>query len=394
MMKLRKLDIEEHGKTRSLWEQGFSEDSRSFLDYYYFFKARENQIYVVEQEEEIRSMLQLNPYMLQVEDGQFTGHYIIAVATEAAYRKRGYMGALLRRAMQDMYDKKELFTFLMPAAEAIYLPYDFRYVYAQNVWEYEVEENTERNAEEENSRREVSVSEAGIGDGEALAEFFNTHFAKCFQVYAVRKGEYYQTMLFEQQSENGGIRILKRNRQIIGSFLYGDEDGLEIREPVYLKAYESDFRSAVRQLCEERRQKKAVIYAGEHGTKKPVIMARLLHLESLLKVLKARSGEEVSCSFAVVDSVLPQNSRVWRLRSKCLVSEEEADREATSGDFVVRETEDSEGVLSIAALTSLLFGQKKIAELNGEPDVFLTDHLAEELGKIQPLQRICLNEIV
>ena len=188
MMKLRKLDIEEHGKTRSLWEQVFSEDSRSFLDYYYFFKARENQIYVVEQEEEIRSMLQLNPYMLQVEDGQFTGHYIIAVATEAAYRKRGYMGASLRRAMQDMYDRKELFTFLMPAAEAIYLPYDFRYVYAQNVWEYEVEENTERNAKEENSRREVSVSEAGIGDGEALAEFLTRILKNVFKYMLCVKG--------------------------------------------------------------------------------------------------------------------------------------------------------------------------------------------------------------
>ncbi|MGC4017938.1 MAG: hypothetical protein QM793_00985 [Muricomes sp.] len=34
--------------------------------------------------------------------------------------------------MKDMYDRKEPFTFLMPAAEAIYTPYDFRFTYKQN----------------------------------------------------------------------------------------------------------------------------------------------------------------------------------------------------------------------------------------------------------------------
>ena len=50
-MIVRKLDQAEHGKTRKLWEEVFSEDTAEFLDYYYFVKARENQIYVVEEEE-------------------------------------------------------------------------------------------------------------------------------------------------------------------------------------------------------------------------------------------------------------------------------------------------------------------------------------------------------
>ena len=133
IMIARKLDPAEHGKTRRLWEQVFSEDTPEFLDYYYFIKTRGNQIYVVEEDGEIRSMIHLNPYEIRIEGKTFPSFYIIAVATQKEYRGRGYMGMLLRRCMQEMYRQKVPFTFLMPAAEAIYTPYDFRYIYNQTV---------------------------------------------------------------------------------------------------------------------------------------------------------------------------------------------------------------------------------------------------------------------
>ena len=405
-MEVRLLKQQEHGKTRVLWEKVFQEDSKAFLDYYYFFKTRENSVYVVEEDEEIRSMLHLNPFLIQVGEGQFDVRYIIAVATEESYRKRGYMGMLLRKAMQAMYQEKQPFTFLMPAAEAIYTPYDFRFVYDQNVWKYTVVEKQEQ--------KSLPVSEAGIGDGADLAAFFMEYFSERFQIYAVRDEQYYQTMLFEQQSENGGIAILKRSEKIVGCFLYGDEDGLEIREPLYLKEYETEFWAAVGKICEKHGQKEALVYAGiseeekigtvEFQKKKPTIMVRILHLESLLRLLKTKAGEQIDCSFAVLDSILTQNSRVWKLQSSPIGEIEEGEDTAKevekqrSSDcktkIYVRETEDSEGVLSIAALTSLLFGYKSVEEVAEDPDVFLSERLMGELKKIQPLDKIYLNEIV
>lgn len=405
-MEVRLLKQQEHGKTRLLWEKVFQEDSKAFLDYYYFFKTRENSVYVVEEDEEIRSMLHLNPFLIQVGEGQFDGRYIIAVATEESYRKRGYMGMLLRKAMQAMYQEKQPFTFLMPAAEVIYTPYDFRFVYDQNVWKYTVVEKQEQ--------KSLPVSEAGIGDGADLAAFFMEYFAERFQIYAVRDEQYYQTMLFEQQSENGGIAILKRSEKIVGCFLYGDEDGLEIREPLYLKEYETEFWAAVGKMCEKHGQKEALVYAGiseeekigtvEFQKQKPTIMVRILHLESLLRLLKTKAGEQIDCSFAVLDSILTQNSRVWKLQSSPIGEIEEGEDTAKevekqrSSDcktkIYVRETEDSEGVLSIAALTSLLFGYKSVEEVAEDPDVFLSERLMGELKKIQPLDKIYLNEIV
>ena len=70
-MKLRRLDPSEHGKTRELWEEVFPDDTKAFLDYYYYIKTRDNAIYVIEEDGEICSMLQLNPYMVRVEGQEF-----------------------------------------------------------------------------------------------------------------------------------------------------------------------------------------------------------------------------------------------------------------------------------------------------------------------------------
>ena len=42
---IRKLEQEEHKKTRKLWEEIFCEDSKKFLDYYYSVKTKENEIH-------------------------------------------------------------------------------------------------------------------------------------------------------------------------------------------------------------------------------------------------------------------------------------------------------------------------------------------------------------
>ena len=66
---LKKLKPEERGLTRTLWEQVFTEDTKEFLDYYYAEKTKNNEIYVIETDHDIRAMMQLNPYVIQMEKG-------------------------------------------------------------------------------------------------------------------------------------------------------------------------------------------------------------------------------------------------------------------------------------------------------------------------------------
>lgn len=381
-MMLRKLKSEEHAETRRLWEEVFTEDTKEFLDYYYFVKARANEIYTIEEDGKICSMLHLNPYVMRIEEEEFPSDYIVAVATREEYRGRGFMGELLRNAMQDMYARRVPFTFLMPAAEAIYTPYDFRFIYRQ---ETGILETAVRKEERTESGTGVLSMDARLWDADALSDFFNKNFKGRWQVCTKRDEEYFRTMILEQQSERGGVRILKEGERIIGVFAYAAEDGLETREPLILPGYEKTFESAARSMAAtENREVKLYGYnGGIQIAKRPLIMARILFLPALLGAMKVPVELTVDCSFAVLDPLIRQNSRIWRVQSVC--GEEK---------LSVREAEDSEGVIPIAELTELLFGVRTVGDIRGSEHVVISDHLAEELEKINKLKRVFINEVV
>ena len=162
-MRIRKLEQNEHIKTKALYREVFSTDSDGFVDYYYTEKIKDNQIYVMEEEERIVGMLHLNPYTLKVNGMEKETNYIVAVATKEEYRKQGIMRKLLIKALRDMYDANQTFTFLMPAAESIYLPYDFRTVYEQNHTYYS----------EEHEGKGFDIRELEIEECEELADAMN-----------------------------------------------------------------------------------------------------------------------------------------------------------------------------------------------------------------------------
>ena len=122
------LTKEERQKTRTLYQTVFSEDSQKFVDFYYEYKIRDNQIYALWEDEQYVSMVHLNPYTMIVNGYEVSSNYIVAVATLKDYRHRGYMRLLLETALQQMAADKMPFTFLMPASESIYTPFDFVWI--------------------------------------------------------------------------------------------------------------------------------------------------------------------------------------------------------------------------------------------------------------------------
>lgn len=125
-MEIHYLNQSEHGRTRALYEEVFVEDESDFVDAYYQIKAADNEILVAEAEGRIVSMLHRNPYTLCYRGELIAADYLVAVATQVSYRHKGLMRALLTKALKDMQAQKKPFTFLMPADEAIYTPFDFR----------------------------------------------------------------------------------------------------------------------------------------------------------------------------------------------------------------------------------------------------------------------------
>lgn len=332
-MEIRKLDVSEHQDSRALYEEVFDEDSSSFVDYYYTEKTRDNQIYTVEEDGKIRSMLHLNPYRLYVNRSEKKVNYIVAVATQKEYRKRGYMAALLKRALQDMYLAGEVFTFLMPASESIYQPFDFRTVYEQERKFYRVED-------EENI--ELVVTDAKDSDCRELSEAANRYLAGRYQVFAIRDAAYYHRLIREYESDGGSLKIYRRDGKIIDCRgHYPEEDG---------------------------------------GRSK--IMIRIVDVRRMLMSLSLRSL--VGVAFHVTDPLIEENNR-------CLVI---TGTEFSGVMLMDGKDENSEGTITIAALTSLLFGAKTVEEVCKEEGVKMSGRMRSEMEKLIPLSGIYLNEAV
>lgn len=125
-MEIRYLSQEEKESSRALYEEVFVEDEKAFVDAYYQIKAADNRILAAIEEGNIVAMLHRNPYTFRFRGKCVRADYLVAVATRQSYRHRGLMRSLLTKALEDMEREKQPFAFLMPADEAIYLPFDFR----------------------------------------------------------------------------------------------------------------------------------------------------------------------------------------------------------------------------------------------------------------------------
>lgn len=274
-MEVRKLKPEEHIRTRKLWETIFREDTSEFLDYYYSVKTAENEIYVIEDAGEIVSMLHLNPYQMRIGQQIYQTHYIVAVATDERYRRRGLMAQLLNHVLQVMEERGEPFTFLMPASEAIYKPFGFEFIYEQKRCKI---------IGERDANKKTNFFLAEESDCKAIADFAN-NFLSDYEVVAWRNEDYYKVLLHEQASENGGILLAKRNGRIEGVFCYAKEDEIEIREPLYCD--EAILKQAVYQLTGNEIEEVLCIGVGDNESK-PMIMAKVLQPEWTIDLQKAK----------------------------------------------------------------------------------------------------------
>lgn len=278
-MLCRKLQPSEHIRTRKLWEEIFTEDTPEFLDYYYSIKVKNNEIYVVEDDGEIVSMIHLNPYQMRVKDKIYKTHYIVAVATKENYRKQGLMRRLLNHVMQVMADRGEPFTFLMPAKETIYTPFGFEFVYEQRQGKVVGKSSVDST---------IEIVSATEDDCQDVADFANQMLQE-YDVVTWRDSEYYETLLSEFASEDGGILLVKCGGKIEGVFCYacigGEDKHFVIREPIFQN--EQDLQHAIYHLTgNEIDPVSCTGYGSEEA--KPMIMAKVLKPEFNLDLKKTK----------------------------------------------------------------------------------------------------------
>lgn len=316
----------ENQRARKLYEEIFDEDSPAFVDYYFRVKAAENEIFVVENEkQEILATLHLNPYEMMFCSEKVKTNYIVAVATRADCRHQGMMRSLLQASLQEMYRREETFTWLMPAAEAIYRPFDFRFIYEKNkmtvtadvLQRAETDENWQIHSDQEVSG-DIFCEEAKKEDLAELACFAEKQLSKLAEVYTVHDIAYFEQRMQEVECEGGSLILIRKEKEICGYFLVLKKDReaweIVVEDAVQKKAFPAVLHwfgaseekctfTAFPQIWEQYAQSENV----------PAIMGRIVHLERFVCCLKIKKEQE--WKIRLTDSLIPENNGYFIIKT-------------------------------------------------------------------------------
>lgn len=316
----------ENQRARKLYEEIFDEDSPAFVDYYFRVKAAENEIFVVENEkQEILATLHLNPYKMMFCGEKAKTNYIVAVATRADCRHQGMMRSLLQASLQEMYRREETFTWLMPAAEAIYRPFGFRFIYEKNkmtvtadvLRRAETDENWQIHSDQEVSG-DIFCEEAKKEDLAELACFAEKQLSKLAEVYTVHDIAYFEQRMQEVECEGGSLILIRKEKEICGYFLALKKDReaweIVVEDAVQKKAFPAVLHwfgaseekctfTAFPQIWEQYAQSENV----------PAIMGRIVHLERFVCCLKIKKEQE--WKIRLTDSLVPENNGYFIIKT-------------------------------------------------------------------------------
>lgn len=375
---IRYLDNQEKSLTKDLWREAFPEDSEEFLDYYDQEKMKENQVLVREEADKIQSMLHLNPYHLQVRNAEWDADYIVAVATRADMRHRGYMRSLLIRMMEDMRRKQMPFCFLMPAAEAIYTPFQFAFIYDQPVWKLREDTELERISIEETvlaeeyvdaDARQKTVQQIPRENPalQLAADWMQHWLEQRYEVFAKRDDAYVTSLIREVKSELGSLDLLYNQKQLVG----------------------------IQSIWGRGEKEQRLLYTedgySELEKKKPAIMARIITPEAFVPVIHLKEdaeAEQLTVCLELEDPLVSQNDGrfIWTLDHTSSQLEKLTSQIETMEEALAQTEWKNDSVLhlKIEELTQWLFGYRV-------PEAVKQYAGAEQ---IDVLGRIFLDEVV
>ena len=378
---IRYLTGEEKQTSRWLWQEAFPEDSQGFIDYYYKRKTADNRVLVKEDEEgRLLSMAHLNPYHVMVKGRLWELNYIVVVATAADSRRQGHMRDMLGRLLLNLHDEGAPFCYLMPASEGIYLPFGFRFVFNQPLWQIK------ERLPEETRRLKLQLSE-GSGTAafrsegktrDCLASWVNRWLDERFQVYAVRDREYMERLEEELDSEAGRVYgWYDGNGELKALQAFW---GIGKREQRFLYSMEPDWLEPA----------KADKTEGRSGSLRPAIMARITNAARMMEAISL--NEEAPCSemevlIRIRDKLIPGNQGLWRWKlngkGSCLTPEPVG---LAGSPLFSTEVLD----IDVAALASWLFGYERLENLAGAQQ----EAPPWWCRFVEPIERLFLDEVV
>jgi hypothetical protein len=332
---IRYLEQREKQTSRALYEAAFPEDSKEFIDYYYEWKTKDNEVIVMEgagNDRAFHVMIHLNPYELKIYGNTREVPYIVAVATDVRYRRQGKMGQVMERALQDMEHNQIPFTFLLPADPAYYRGQGFVFFPRQDYLErggvcFAVDAGKDLLKaasldEPVNGMYKAGWKRAGEKDCHEMALFSNRILADKCEIFIKRDESYYRRLLKELAPEHGGALLLKepasehggglsKEPELCGILLYSvsgtEQKTAEIKE---LLLMDSISREEAECICRDALKETGCAVNKIRFTSSRM-MVRLTNLRALVPLL--RSERRTILYVKVTDTLINENNGCFRI---------------------------------------------------------------------------------
>lgn len=285
-----------------------------------------------------------------------------------------------------MYDEQMGFTYLMPASESIYLPFDFRIVYEQEPWNKII---GNRNQQEEASLRAASFIDSSLINIEVLEEadktklndlvtFSNEILGNTYDIYVERTPYYYTRLIHEMHSSKGEVLLCYEQGKPVGYVSYMAEDKIYITEMIYIKEEKQKVLQAVSDYFKSQLERK--IYQPKEGSQVPAIMTRIVHWNSFVENITAT--EDIELIIKVTDPILEQNNGVFALQFN------------KAGCISKRSTKEPEIVAYIADITRLFFGEMDRKGLEQILNGSNKDNIMDKIDKLNTYNKLFINDVV
>ena len=264
----QEISAKEEQELRRLWREAFEEEE-AYLDFYHRYHLRHNRIWTLWDGERLVAMLHANPYQVQVNGTRMQSSFIVGIATDRRYRRKGCMGRLMNAALRTFQKEGMDFVYLVPQNELFYLPFGFQTIGEQHAWRRSIRhdemvrwqaqseeqllpmglpglpgtlslpeyrklpgtQNPEQKEQNQNHQHygekqlpassekelpeQVKLLEGELA-GERMAEFANHWLEQQAVSFTWRDAEYYQKRAAECKAMDGSLYLLQENGELAG----------------------------------------------------------------------------------------------------------------------------------------------------------------------------------
>lgn len=300
---------------RALWKQCF-DDPKAYEDFYFTNVYPANTVYFINE----KGMLHLNPYPCYVNGENLLLHYIVGVATDQKERRKGVMTSLLESALMDMNEQGEPFTYLMPADEWYYKPFDFVSITRKKeTFGYEHKLSADLNCGFQGDEEKTNIDlnqmkflsyedlskEFTLEEQDLLFDSINKRIAKKHLVFAKHDRAYFNLLMKEKACQDGKIVFcFHADFKVdccIGFFAYAMEDNGLFVDQYFMERdfiqdcilrYHNDFKTIVHQFA---------------------YMVRITEVEKFLNLSSKHFEKYVKDHkrLCIVDPIIPANNGVF-----------------------------------------------------------------------------------